>query len=423
MQQLLDLVGGIHIEPTSLLDLALTALLIYGLFSLIQGTRAVRLVIGAILLYVVYVIAQALNLRLLTAILQTGAVVGLLALVVIFQPELRRALERIGRVGSLSWVVAPSGAAHAERVAVIVSRTASALATQGIGALIVIERETGLEDAAESGVMLHADLSQELLQSIFTPHTALHDGAVLIRGDRILAAGVVLPLSETSVHRERYGTRHRAAIGISEQTDAVAVVVSEETRHTSLVERGRVLRSLDEDRLRTALLALLRPPDPRGRAANSVNSVAALGRSQLSHGRRLPGVALRRGRGGTPATTTSAGAGAANASAGASPGSPTSASLTSASSTIANIAASATLGATAGPDATAPAPNAGATSPNSSTSLAAPAVLTSTPAPTTGATRALGHAAAALKRPAGAPVTAPGQGAAPAVPGPAGRVE
>ena len=91
--------------------------------------------------------------------------------------------------------------------------------------------------------MLHADLSQELLQSIFTPHTALHDGAVLIRGDRVLAAGVVLPLSETSIHRERYGTRHRAAIGISEQTDAIAIVVSEETGHTSLVERGRVLRS------------------------------------------------------------------------------------------------------------------------------------------------------------------------------------
>jgi diadenylate cyclase len=293
MQQLLDLVGGIHIEPTSVLDIALTSLLIYGLFSLIQGTRGVRLVIGAILLYGVYVIAQALNLRLLTAILQTGAVVGLLALVVIFQPELRRALERIGRVGSLSWVMAPSSAAHAERVAAVVSRTASALAAHGVGALIVLERDTGLEDTAESGVMLHADLSQELLQSIFTPHTALHDGAVIIRGDRVLAAGVVLPLSETSIHRERYGTRHRAAIGISEQTDAIAVVVSEETRHVSMVERGRVLRSLDEDRLRTALLALLRPPDPRGRAANSV---AAFGRSPFSPGRRPLGLPLRRGR-------------------------------------------------------------------------------------------------------------------------------
>ena len=272
-----------------MLDIALTALLFYGLFSLIQGTRAVRLVIGAIMLYIVYVIAQALNLILLLAILQTGAVVGLLALVVIFQPELRRALERIGRVGSFGWVLAPANASHAERVSTILARTASALAGQRIGALIVVERETGLQDAAEGGVMLHADLSGELLHSIFTPHTALHDGAVIIRGDRILAAGVVLPLSETAFHRERYGTRHRAAIGISEQTDAVAIVVSEETGHVSLIEGGRVLRSLDEERLQKALLALLRPPDARGRAAHSV---AGLG-SPFAQGKRPRGLRLR----------------------------------------------------------------------------------------------------------------------------------
>lgn len=276
MQQLLDLFGGAHIEPTAVLDIGLTALLFYGLFSLIQGTRAVRLVIGAIVLYVVYVFAQALNLRLLSGILQTGAVVGLLALVVIFQPELRRALERIGRVGSLSWIAVP-GASY-DPIATLLARTATALAAQRIGALIVVERETGLEDAAEGGVMLHADLSVELLQSIFTPHTALHDGAVIIRGDKILAAGVVLPLSESATYRERYGTRHRAAIGISEQTDAVAIVVSEESGHASLVHRGRVLRALDEDRLRTALRALLRPSDPRGRAASSM---AKLGRTRF----------------------------------------------------------------------------------------------------------------------------------------------
>ncbi|MEA2621546.1 MAG: diadenylate cyclase, partial [Chloroflexota bacterium] len=205
MQQLLDLFGGAHIEPTALLDIGLTALLFYGLFSLIQGTRAVRLVIGAIVLYVVYVFAQALNLRLLSGILQTGAVVGLLALVVIFQPELRRALERIGRVGSLSWIAVP-GSGTADAVAAVLARTATTLAGQRIGALIVVERETGLEDAAEGGVMLHADLSTELLQSIFTPHTALHDGAVIVRGDRVLAAGVVLPLPEAATYRERYGT-------------------------------------------------------------------------------------------------------------------------------------------------------------------------------------------------------------------------
>jgi diadenylate cyclase len=262
MQQLQDLIGSAHIEPTAILDIALTALLFYGLFSLIQGTRAVRLVIGAIVLYAIYVAAQAFNLRLLSGVLQTGAVVGLLALVVIFQPELRRGLERLGRVGSLSWLFDVSTYPY-ETVAGIVARTAASLAGERIGALIVIERETSLEEFAEGGVMLHADISAELLQSIFTPHTALHDGAVIIRGQKVLAAGVVLPLSDTAPSRERYGTRHRAAMGITEQTDAVAVVVSEESGHSSLAERGRVLRALDEERMRTALVSLLRPSSER----------------------------------------------------------------------------------------------------------------------------------------------------------------
>lgn len=274
MDQFQDLVEGVNFQPTAVLDILLTAILFYGLFSLIQGTRAVRLVIGAIVLYGVYALARLLDLRMLSGILETGAVVGLLALVVIFQPELRRALERIGRVGSMGWAFAPSGAAGlAERVARTVSRTAAGLAAQRIGALIVIERDTGLEDAAETGVMLHADLSQELLESIFMPRGALHDGAVIIHGDQVMAAGAVLPLSEISVHQQRYGTRHRAAIGISEQTDAVVVVVSEETGAVSLVERGRVIRDLDEERLRTSLVALLRPAAGAQRAAAGISAL------------------------------------------------------------------------------------------------------------------------------------------------------
>lgn len=291
IDQLRSLVGGTVDWPIALLDIALTSLLIYGLFSLMQGTRAVRLVVGAILLYVVYVFAQALDLRLLSGILQTGAVVGLLALVVIFQPELRRALERIGRVGSLAWLYVPASQRDAQRVASILAHTATTLAPERIGALIVVERETGLEDAAETGVMLHADLSAELLNSIFTPHAALHDGAVIVRGDQIVAAGVVLPLSETSVHRERFGTRHRAALGITEQTDAVAIVVSEESGAVSLVERGRILRDLDEERLRAALDALLRPVDSAGRAAISL---AAASRTSWDRGSRLRRARSRR---------------------------------------------------------------------------------------------------------------------------------
>ncbi|MGH2408377.1 MAG: diadenylate cyclase CdaA, partial [Candidatus Limnocylindrales bacterium] len=264
MDRILDGLSSLEISPIAIVDIGLTALLTYWLFSLIRGTRAVRLVIGVISLYAVYALAQFFGLQLLSQILQGGAVVGLLALVVVFQPELRRALERIGRVGSLGWLWTGSQQ-PVEHVASEVARAAAALSAERVGALIVFERETGLEDAAESGVMVHADLSADLLRTIFTPRTALHDGAVLIRGDEIVAAGVMLPLAETTLNVERLGTRHRAALGITEQTDAVVVVVSEESGTIALVERARIVRNLDEERLRAALLALLRPSGTRGR--------------------------------------------------------------------------------------------------------------------------------------------------------------
>src|SRR5437762_4187793 len=223
LQSILD-----QVRPTTLIDIGITALLIYWLFSLIRGTRAVRLVIGVSVLFLVYAAAQALGLRLLSQILQTGAVVGVFALVVVFQPELRRALERIGRVGSLSWLASPAAQRVAERVASEVARAAAVLSAEGHGALLVIERETGLEQIAETGVMIHGDLSADLLRTIFSPKSPLHDGAVLIRGGKVLAAGALLPLGETTIHSERFGTRHRAALGTTEQTDAIVVVVSEE---------------------------------------------------------------------------------------------------------------------------------------------------------------------------------------------------
>ncbi|TMG21923.1 MAG: TIGR00159 family protein [Chloroflexi bacterium] len=258
LQSILD-----QVRPTTLIDIGITALLIYWLFSLIRGTRAVRLVIGVSVLFLVYAAAQALGLRLLSQILQTGAVVGVFALVVVFQPELRRALERIGRVGSLAWLLSPAAQREAEHVAAEVARAAALLSAEGHGALIVLERETGLEEIAETGVMIHGDLSADLLVTIFMPRSALHDGAVLIRGSTILAAGALLPLAETTVHTERFGTRHRAALGITEQTDAVVVVISEENRQVSLVERARIVRNLNEVQLGRALIALLNPAGGR----------------------------------------------------------------------------------------------------------------------------------------------------------------
>jgi diadenylate cyclase len=263
MRQLLESILD-QVKLTTLVDIGITALLIYWLFSLIRGTRAVRLVIGVTVLFIVYAAAQWLGLRLLTQIMQTGAVVGLFALVVVFQPELRRALERIGRVGSFAWIMSPAERRASERVADEVARAAALLSRDGHGALMVLERETGLEEIAETGVMIHGNLSVDLLQTIFTPRTALHDGAVIIRDETIVAAGAVLPLAETTVHTERFGTRHRAALGITEQTDAVVVVVSEENGQISLVERARIVRNLNEPQLARAIRTLLTPAGTRG---------------------------------------------------------------------------------------------------------------------------------------------------------------
>jgi len=251
----------------SVVDIVLVAIVIYWVFILIRGTRAVRIVIGLSVLYLFYLGAQFFNLRLLSTLLQTGAVVGLFAIVVVFQPELRRALEQIGRFGSFNRFLMSSDNAEAERVAREISRAARLLAGSRHGALIVLERETGLADlAAESGVLLHADLRAELLATLFYHGTALHDGAVIVSGDRVLAAGVLLPLSQNVLDSERYGTRHRAAIGISEQSDAIVVVVSEETGSISLVMRGRIERNLTEEQLRRRILNLIRPQAPRRQA-------------------------------------------------------------------------------------------------------------------------------------------------------------
>jgi diadenylate cyclase len=282
-----------RVSLSTIVDIGITSLLIYWLFSLIRGTRAVRLVIGVSVLFVVYALAVSFNMLLLTQILQAGAVVGLFALVVVFQPELRRALERIGRVGSFGWMFSPAESRHAELVATEVARAAAELSAEGHGALIVLERETGLEEVAESGIMIHGDVSADLLQTIFTPRSALHDGAVIIREDRIVAAGALLPLAETSIHSERFGTRHRAALGITEQTDAVVIVVSEENGQISLVERARIVRNLTEAGLARAIQGFLDPTRGRrgalGWGAATGSRAVGMGSRRLQTMRRFVG--------------------------------------------------------------------------------------------------------------------------------------
>ncbi|HSM34281.1 MAG TPA: diadenylate cyclase CdaA [Anaerolineae bacterium] len=268
MDLLRDLASGLRVEPSTLLDIFLNAIMIYLVMRLIQGTRAVRLAIGATIVYAVYVIAQELDLRLLSGILQTGAVVGLVALVVVFQPELRRGLDRLGRLGRLgSWAwLGPADSGGYQRTAAIVAAAAAALSRRRTGALIVVERDTGLGDMAEAGVMINADLSAELLASLFAPGYPLHDGAVIVRDDEIVAAAVMLPLADREGSLEKYGTRHRAALGLSEQTDALVIVVSEESGGISLAQGGTIVRNLGEDELRQRLYGLLAPADVGGRA-------------------------------------------------------------------------------------------------------------------------------------------------------------
>ncbi len=246
-----------------LLDIGTVALIVFWLLGVIQGTRAVQLLRGfGVLLTSAILLSTVLPLDTLRWLLRNAIQPALfVAIPVLFQPELRRAIESLGRTNDL-FGRSFNRANRSELIETInaVSRAAQQLAQQSIGGLIVIERETGLQEHADRGVILDARVAVPLLLNIFFPNSPLHDMAVIIRGNRILAANVVLPLSEDVVGQRRYGTRHRAAKGITEQSDAIAVVVSEETGAISLVNDGRMVSHLTETRLRDLLAGLLKVP-------------------------------------------------------------------------------------------------------------------------------------------------------------------
>ncbi len=247
-------------HPANVLDILIVAGLIWLLLDVVQGTRAVQLLRGIGVLVVFVLVASStvplLTLNwLLTNVLRPALFI---AIPVLFQPELRRALESLGRTGGLL-ARRPFGAQPVANVATInvLVRAAQQLSQNQTGALLVIERNTGLQEYAERGVLVDARLSALLLLNIFFVNSPLHDMAVIIRDGRILAANVVLPLSENMLGAARYGTRHRAALGVSEQSDAIALVVSEETGSISVATNGRMVRHLNELRLRKLLADLL----------------------------------------------------------------------------------------------------------------------------------------------------------------------
>ncbi|HTX56848.1 MAG TPA: diadenylate cyclase CdaA [Candidatus Acidoferrales bacterium] len=264
-----------YIGITDVIDIVATAVLIYYVLLLIRGTRAVQMITGLFVLAGLLGLANLLHLYLLGAILQWLVIGAAVTLPIIFQPELRRALEQIGRGGLLhigdettDWM------RPEDKTITTLARAAFLLSRNKLGGLIVIEQQSGLKEFTESGTALHAELSEELLLTIFMPRSPLHDGAVIVRENTIEAAACFLPLAEQRLAGRRIGTRHRAALGLTEQTDAVIIVISEETGAISIAREGKLSRPLEEEaRLVKVLLAVTRPArDRRGFVRNDIVS-------------------------------------------------------------------------------------------------------------------------------------------------------
>lgn len=245
-------------------DILIIAYLFYRTLSALRGTRAIQLAKGILLLVVATQLSAMLSLQATHVVLQTVELALLVAIPVVFQPELRRVLEQLGRspiFGGQRLLHDLTDKSFQTLLDQIV-KAARVLSSDHVGALLVLERETGLKDLIETGVLLDARVSWEIIANIFSPRTPLHDGACVLRGDRLVAAACFLPLSDSASRQgSDLGTRHHAALGVSEQTDAVAVVVSEETGAISIAENGRLIRHLDEASLRRLLESAFHPPE------------------------------------------------------------------------------------------------------------------------------------------------------------------
>ena len=246
-----------RLDGLALLDIFLVSLVFFLVLMLVRATQAIPLLRGVFVLVVAGVLLSSLaQLPTFGLILRTAIPGLLVAIPVIFQPELRRALERLGRFNEV--LVSRRNEMQVE-VRVIATAVQS-LAAHRYGALIVLERETGLQDLIDTGVPMDSHLTPELLLTIFFPNTPLHDGGVIIRRGRIIAAGCVLPLTSSHIDDYRIGLRHRAGIGVSEGTDAIAIIVSEERGSISIAHEGRLIRDVEPDALQSALIELYRPP-------------------------------------------------------------------------------------------------------------------------------------------------------------------
>jgi diadenylate cyclase len=237
------------------LEIALVAYMLYRILLLIHGTRAVQMLTGIVVVVIVYGVAWVTQLTMITYLLGLLFTYGVFAMIVIFQPELRQGLAQLGQSRVTRFVRRLGASQVAEEIVSALER----LSQSGIGAIIVVEREMALGEYIASGSALQAKVSADLLTTIFTPYSPLHDGAVIVRGDTVIGAGCILPLSQAEISDSTLGTRHRAALGLAEETDAVVLVVSEETSNISAAVDGRLTRSVGPTQIRD-LLAGRRTP-------------------------------------------------------------------------------------------------------------------------------------------------------------------
>jgi len=237
-------------------DIAIVWFVFYKLIMVIRGTKAIQLLKGIIILIVVWLISILFNLPTIQWITNQIIIWGFVIIVILFQPELRRALEQLGR-GGLFRRSTKSEEEVMEQIVNSLITSCVYMAKRRIGALITIELETGIGEYIETGIPINGELTNQLLTNIFTPNTPLHDGAVIIKQSKIIAAACYLPLSESPTISKELGTRHRAALGISEVTDALTIIVSEETGAISCTKNGELFRNLDDEKLYNILITNL----------------------------------------------------------------------------------------------------------------------------------------------------------------------
>ena len=250
MNGLMERFGFLAPDWKDMFEILIVGLVVYRALLVLAGTRAIQMLLGLFLVILIYAGARVLDLTLVEYLLETVFEFGVFALLIVFQPELRNTLAHLGQNRLLRFF----SRLEQTQVAGEIAEAVEELSRSKTGAIIAIEREVGLGEYVESGTPLQARVSDALLLNIFTPYSLLHDGAAVIRGDDIVAAGVILPLTQQPVSDRSLGTRHRAALGLSEETDALVIVVSEETGAITLAQGGRLFRNLGIDELREMLI-------------------------------------------------------------------------------------------------------------------------------------------------------------------------